>query len=119
MQRICKEVNITFYDGSIHLHTGRLCYRFTSDHITRGALRRSTFKTPFSSLTECSMPDNTFCNYFQVHMLQDRKSPTLELAYFFTFAMSGQNQASFANYFRIITCFGLGTKRDNFIIDSK
>ena len=42
VQRICKEANKTFYvydhDGSIHLHTDRVCDIFSSDYTTRAAL---------------------------------------------------------------------------------
>ena len=61
------------------------------------------------------MPDKTFCNYCQVHMLHDRKLPTLELPYLLIFAMSGQNQANFATCFRFI-CFGVGTNRDRILL---
>jgi len=51
------------------LHTDRLCDRFSSDYTTRAALK-STYKMPFSSLKNCSVSDNTFCNYNQVGKYQ-------------------------------------------------
>jgi len=68
LQRLCKETNRRFYDSSINLQTDRICKTFSSDYTARAALRWSTFKMPFGSLKECNVPNNTFCNYYQIHL---------------------------------------------------